>query len=81
MKLELELKNPQKLGLLLELLRSLDFVSQVRIAESPTLNSSADASVEKLPLKAFIGSIPELDVAAFEKYLKETRDEWERDIF
>jgi hypothetical protein len=77
--LELELKNPQKIGILLELLRSLDFVGQVRIAEE-TAVVKPDLQ-RKRPLKDFIGSIPELDVAAFEKYLQETRAEWERDIF
>ncbi|MFN7118191.1 MAG: hypothetical protein ACK4TA_15430 [Saprospiraceae bacterium] len=39
MKLELELKNPQKLSLLLELLSSLDFVKQVKVAEETTMLS------------------------------------------
>jgi|GEM_PF-4823326 hypothetical protein len=48
MKLEVELNNPQKLGLLLALLRSLDFVRQVRVAEQG-VDSEAEAQ-EKLQL-------------------------------
>lgn len=74
MTIHIDLKNPTKMMYLVELLRSLDFVERVSVQED----------VEKLitkPLSFFEkynGSMPNLDVSAFENYLAETRQEWER---
>lgn len=78
MKLLIDVKHPNDLWLLMEYLRSFKDVTVMMPTDSAVVPS---AHTEKLPLKEFIGAIPELDVAAFEKYLEETRSEWERNIF
>ena len=75
MKIDIELNNPKKLALLLEFLNSLSFVHHAQLAET------ASPSANKRPLKDFIGCAPNLDAAAFDQYLKESRDEWERPIY
>ena len=74
--IEIELKNPGKLQYVVELLRSLDFIAQVRIRPE-TPSSVADAEPVSV-FDKYYGSLPDLDVDAFEAYLTQTRNEWER---
>jgi len=75
MKIDIELNNPEKLALLLEFLNNLSFVQHAQVVESSL------SATDKRPLQEFIGSTPALDVTAFDQYLEESRNEWERPIY
>jgi hypothetical protein len=73
MTIEIKVNNKQKMAWLVELLKSLDFVEGVKVADTPKKTTSF---VDK-----YHGCSPNLDVAAIDKYITETRNEWERNIY
>lgn len=81
MKLELEFKHPNDLWALMEYLRSFKDVTIKVSNETEKLFSSDDKVQPRKTLGDFIGTIPTLDSDAFDQYLKETREEWERPIY
>ncbi len=75
MKLVLEINNPQKMAMLLELLRSLDFVEKVQVASEANVSQPANI-FDRYYGSAKTGmSMDEIDAQ-----LDEMRREWERDI-
>lgn len=75
MQVTLELKHLSDLEVLLPLLKRLD-ITIIQASEKAT---TAERQ-KKPPLSKHIGSLPSIDVSAFETYLRETRNEWERPI-
>ncbi len=75
MQLVLELKHLSDLEILLPLLRRLD----IGIIQLPEKNT-APKLTDKPPLAKHIGALPAINTSTFEKYLDETRNEWERPI-
>lgn len=75
MKLVLEINNPQKLALLLELVRSLDFVEKVQVANEPDNQASANLFTQFYGSAKTGMTLEEIDVE-----LNQIRNEWERDI-
>ena len=69
MRVILQLEHTADLEILLPLLERLGV--KVVTEESPM---SDLGQLEKPPLAKHIGSLPTIDVAAFEKYLRETRN-------
>ena len=64
-----------KIAYLIALLRSMDFIENVRITPDVPVNMpQKDISL----FDQFYGSAPELNVTEFETYLNESRNEWER---
>ena len=74
MQVLLEIKRISDLEILLPLLKRL----QINVLQSPKLPENPK---EKRPLADFWGSIPTLNANAFEDYLNETRNEWDRPTF
>lgn len=72
MKLVLELKDISDLEILLPLLKRLG----ITIVQTPEKAEKP----QKPPLSTHIGTLPYIDVSAFETYLSKTRNEWERPI-
>jgi hypothetical protein len=68
-----------KIAHLIALLRSMDFVENVKILEHSLLNNKTPKKEVSI-FDQFYGSIPELDVTEFETYLNESRNEWERPL-
>ncbi len=78
MKLELEVNNPQKLAMLLELLRSLDFVEKVRIADDSDISQVNEPTSF---FNRFYGSAKTgMTKEEIDARLNEIRQEWERNI-
>lgn len=73
MQVVLELEHIADLEILLPLLKRLGV--KIVAQDDPSLHADKQ---EKPPLSKHIGEFPSADVDAFNKYLKETRDEWER---
>jgi hypothetical protein len=75
MTIQINVSNREKMLHLVELLKTMSFVESLKVEEE---------EVEKpnpKPLSFFEkynGCLPNLDVQAFENYLTETRNEWER---
>jgi len=69
MNITLELKNQSDLKVLLPLLKRLGIkvVTPTPASKQPTLGD-------------YIGTIPNIDAEPFEKYLIQSREEWERPI-
>ena len=67
----------------IDLLTSLDFVASVKIGDEAGVTSSTTAFTSKKPtfFEKYNGAIPNLDVVAFENYINQTRNEWERDTY
>ncbi len=78
MQIILDLKQVQDLDFLLPLLRRLEITF---FTAPESLPATFQANGEKPPLSKHIGTLPSLNVAAFEQYLEKTRSEWERPIF
>jgi len=78
MEIQLSVSNPQRALALLEFLKASDLIDKFKILSntSPSL-PTAQAESEPSFFDRFYGSLPNLDVPAFEKYLTETRNEWE----
>ena len=74
MKLVLELKDLSDLEVLLPLLKRLG------ITIIQTSETTSPEQHQKPPLSKHIGTLPSINVSAFETYLSKTRDEWERPI-
>lgn len=67
-----------KIAYLIALLRSMDFIENVKITPDVPVNvQKKDVSF----FDKFYGSTSELNVAEFESYLNESRNEWERPPF
>jgi len=75
MRVTLELKHLSDIEVLLPLLKRLD-ITIIQASEKIT----ASGQQQKPPLSKHIGILPSMNVSAFEQYLKETRDEWDRPI-
>ncbi len=74
MQLTLELKHLKDLEILLPLLRRLE----IAVIQPP--QKTLDAKAKKPPLSKHIGVLPSLNASAFEQYLNQSRNEWERPI-
>jgi hypothetical protein len=81
MVLEINLKShaESKVAHLIALLKSMDFVENVKILENSLLSNKTPKKEVSI-FDQFYGSIPELDVTEFETYLNESRNEWERPL-
>lgn len=78
MKLVLEISNPQKLELLLELVRSLDFVEKVQVTNEP---KASDAQAPVNLFTRFYGSAKTgMTIEEIDTQLEEMRSEWEHNI-
>lgn len=78
MKLVLEISNPQKLNLLLELVRSLDFVEKVQVTPEPAILEKQE-SVSFF--KRFYGSAKTgLTMDEIDAQIEEMRKEWDCDF-
>ena len=62
----------------MEFLRSIDFIEKVRVVDD---EASTKPELPLNPFERFYGTLPDLDVDAFELYLRQTREEWERNIY
>ncbi|MBK7871286.1 MAG: hypothetical protein IPJ74_11715 [Saprospiraceae bacterium] len=80
MRVVLEIKRLQDLEILLPLFKRLN-IRVKSVPENLSVMTEPAIKKEKPPLSKHIGTLPNSDVEAFEKYLKETREEWERNIF
>lgn len=78
--LEIELKNAAQLDYVVELLRSLKFVEAVRVRPESEVEKVV-ASDAPSWFDKYNGRMAHLDTDAFERYLTETRDEWEQPRF
>ena len=80
MAVEIYFKNDaeSKIAHLIALLRSMDFVERVKITPDLPVNTPKK---EVSLFDQFYGSAPELNVTEFETYLKESRNEWERQLY
>ena len=67
-----------KIAYLIALLRSMDFIENVKITPDVPVNTSKK---EVSIFDQFYGSMPELNVTEFETYLNESRNEWERPLY
>ena len=76
MQLILEIDQPQDLEILIPLFKRL----KISIIE-PKEDSNEDRISDKPPMAKHIGKLPSIDVEAFQQYLKQSREEWERPIF
>jgi hypothetical protein len=65
-----------KIAYLIALLRSMDFIENVKITPDVPLMPKKEVSI----FDQFYGSIPELNVTEFETYLNESRNEWDRPL-
>lgn len=78
MKLVLEINNPQKLELLLELVRSLDFVEKVQVTDEPAIQENPR---QISFFKRFYGSARTgQTVEEIDAQIEEMRKEWDRDF-
>jgi hypothetical protein len=78
MTVHIDISNRQKMGYLVELLKSLDFVERVRVDEAePQPTTDPQPATQPSFFERHYGSMPNLDVAAFEAYLDETRQGWD----
>ena len=75
MTITLKVEDSSDLELLLPLLKRLN------ISISSDSDSSVSNTVNYPPLSKYIGKHPSIDVSAFEDYLKQSRDEWDRNIY
>lgn len=80
MKIVIELKYPSDLWALMEYLRSFKDVTVTMPIETEKVILPDDKVRPRKTIGDFIGTIPTLDSDAFDQYLKETREEWERPI-
>ncbi len=79
MEIQLSINNPKRALALLEFLKASDLIDTFKILDNPVAVSapvSPEATISFFD--RFYGSVPNLDVQAFEKYLIQTRNEWER---
>ena len=79
MEIQLSVSNPKRALALLEFLKASELIDKFKIltTSSPS-NQSVETNNEPTFFDRFYGSMPNLDVPAFENYLTETRNEWER---
>ncbi|WP_394996122.1 hypothetical protein [Emticicia sp.] len=80
MEIQISVQNPQKAIALLEFLKSFEMIDTFKILEN-SLAKKTDTKKETSFFDQFYGSVPDLDVAKFETYLTESRNEWERPLF
>ncbi|HRI59489.1 MAG TPA: hypothetical protein PK228_07190 [Saprospiraceae bacterium] len=80
MQIIVEVNNAKKLDLLIELLRSVEFVKNIRLADAPT-----PAVSPKNPQSFFTRFYGSLNTGTnpdeIDQKLNALREEWERDIF
>ena len=77
MVIQLSISNPKRASTLLEFLKASDFIDSFMIIENPTPPVTiAQQPIEPTFFDHFYGSLPNLDITAFENYLTESRNEW-----
>lgn len=80
--LEIDLRNPDQLNYVVELLRSLKFVEDVRV-RSETLEEPVAAEPQQFLSAKHWGSWQQnpLTIEKIDYEIRKMRDEWDRDIY
>ena len=79
MVIQLSISNAKRAFALLEFLKASDFIDNFTILENITpAVSYVQPQIEPTFFDQFYGCLPNLDVPAFENYLTESRNEWDR---
>lgn len=82
MVIQLSISSVKRAFALLEFLKASDFIDNFTIIENtvpPVSNTQTPG--EPTFFDRFYGSLPNLDVPAFENYLTESRNEWDKPRF
>lgn len=81
MRIIVEINNPKKLDLLIELLHSMEFVKNIRLADSPAA-PAVSPKIKQPFFNRFYGSLKTGTTPdEIDQRLNSFRAEWERDTF